>query len=120
MPVIVYKVCPAEDWVLAVRAGHYAGSSDDLRDGFIHLSRASQLHGTLARYFSGPDGRGREGLLLISIDATRLGSALRWEPARDGSLFPHIYGGLDPGIVERAEPLFVGPDGRHLVPGDLR
>ena len=120
MPEIVYKVCSADDWAAAVRSGRYAGSDDDRRDGFIHLSRAAQLPGTLARHFSGPDGRGSLGLVLISIDSGRLGPALRWEPARDGTLFPHVYGDLDPAVCAEVRPLPVGPDGRHLIPGDLR
>lgn len=117
---LVYKVCSAEEWTEATGCGRYAGSIDDRRDGFIHLSRAGQLPGTLTRHFRGPDGRGLEGLLLVTIDAGRLGSVLKWEHARDGTLFPHLYGTLDPHIVERVEPLPVGPDGHHVVPGDLR
>jgi uncharacterized protein (DUF952 family) len=119
MPEKVYKICTAGEWDQAVHLGHYVGSADDLRDGFIHLSSQVQIEGTLARHFSEPDGRGRSGLVLISIDPAKLGAALKWEPARDGSLFPHLYGPLAPGLAERAVPLPVGPDGRHLIPGDL-
>lgn len=118
MPEKVYKVCTAVDWAEAVRLGQYIGSPDDLRDGFIHLSTRSQLAGTLARHFSQPDGRGRPGLVLVTLDPSTLGEPLKWEPARDGSLFPHLYVPLLPRLAERIEPLPVGPDGRHLIPGD--
>ena len=45
---------------------------------------------TAARYFSGLDD-----LVLVMVDADALGQRLKWEPARDGALFPHLYGQLD-------------------------
>lgn len=119
MPKIVYKVCSADEWAAAVDAGAYTGSADDVRDGFIHFSTAAQLPGTLARHFADAQGRGREGLVLVSLDAARLQTALKWEPARDGALFPHLYGTLDPSLARQCIPLEVGPDGRHILPGDL-
>jgi uncharacterized protein (DUF952 family) len=114
----VYKVCTAEEWDAAVRLGRYTGSADDQRDGFIHLSSRTQLERTLVRHFSEPDGRGRSGLVLVSIDPERLAAGLKWEPARDGTIFPHLYGPLDPRLAERIEPLPLDANGRHLIPGD--
>jgi uncharacterized protein (DUF952 family) len=119
MPKIVYKVCSDGEWAAALAAGVYAGSADDARDGFIHLSTAVQLSGTLARHFADREGRGREGLVLVALDAAELATALKWEPARDGALFPHLYGPLDPSLARQCTPLEVGPDGRHILPGDL-
>jgi uncharacterized protein (DUF952 family) len=31
-------------------------------------------------------------LLLLTIDLRPLGAAVRWEAARGGALFPHVYG----------------------------
>jgi len=119
MPKMVYKVCPTPDWAQAVAGRQYLGSADDHRDGFIHLSTAAQLPGTLRRHFSDPDGRGRRGLVLVALGVSRLGDALKWEPARDGSLFPHLYGPLDPELAAHSTLLAVGADGRHVLPGDL-
>ena len=33
-------------------------------------------------------------IVLVAVDPSRLGDSLRWEPARGGELFPHIYGRL--------------------------
>ena len=115
----VYKVCSASDWNEATAQGRYLGSADDRRDGFIHLSTGAQLSGTLARHFSGPDGRGLPGLVLLSFDPRQLGPDLKWEPARDGSLFPHLYGALETALALDCVLLDVGPDGRHIIPGDL-
>lgn len=115
----VYKVCTAEAWSEAVRLGQFTGSAHDERDGFIHLSTKSQVAGTLARHFSDPGGKGHPGLVLVVVDPSNLGAALRWEPARDGSLFPHLYEPLDVRLAERVSPLAVDQSGRHLIPGDL-
>jgi uncharacterized protein (DUF952 family) len=87
MPDLVYKVLAAAEWCADLSVYH--GSADDARDGFIHLSTAAQLPGTLERHF-----RGREDLVLLAVDAAALGEALRWEPSRGGDLFPHLYGAL--------------------------
>jgi uncharacterized protein (DUF952 family) len=83
------------------------------------MSTAAQLPGTLERHFSGRDGTGLTGLLLVALEPGSLGAALVWEPARDGSMFPHLYGPLDPALAGGVTPLLVGADGRHVLPGDL-
>ena len=107
----IYKICPAPAWREAERAGVYRGSADDARDGFIHFSTADQLAGTLDKHY-----RGQAGLFLITLDADRLGEALRWEPSRGGDLFPHLYGELDLAAVTAVLDLPVRADGSHLVP----
>ena len=84
----VYKICRMEDWSLAKSAGSYRGSADDLRDGFIHLSAANQVEGTLDRHVAG-----QTGLVLIAFEDSAL-DGLKWEPSRGGALFPHVYGTL--------------------------
>jgi uncharacterized protein (DUF952 family) len=82
----LYKVLRASEWREAQTQGVIAGSADDLRDGFIHLSTHSQLAGTLSRHFAG-----ETGLIVLEIAADRLNADLKWEPSRDGTLFPHLY-----------------------------
>ncbi|MER2535353.1 MAG: DUF952 domain-containing protein [Rhizobiaceae bacterium] len=107
----IYKICPAALWREAERKGRFDGASVDLADGYIHFSTASQLRETAAKHFAG-----QAGLLLISVDAGKLGAALRWEPSRGGALFPHLYAPLDLSAVIAAVPLPLGPDGRHAFP----
>jgi uncharacterized protein (DUF952 family) len=107
----VYKIVAASQWRDALREGVFRGSTADLRDGYIHLSTAAQVQETAAKHFAG-----QRDLLLIGVDATRLGSALKWEPSRGGALFPHLYGVLTPAAVTRVEPLPLAPDGRHVFP----
>jgi uncharacterized protein (DUF952 family) len=110
----IYKICPASAWREAERQGAYRGSADDLRDGYIHFSTASQVPGTVAKYFEG-----QKGLFLVAVDADALGDALRWEPARGGELFPHLYGELDFDAVISVMDLPLRSDGSHTIP-DLK
>ena len=110
---IIYKICSTAEWALAAASGSYAGSEHDRRDGFIHFSTAAQLPGTLAKHYAG-----RADLLLIAVDADALGGALRWEAARDGDLFPHLYGAL-PVAAFRTQALTVDADsGQHILPAE--
>jgi uncharacterized protein (DUF952 family) len=108
---LIYKICPAALWREAVRAGVFHGSVVDARDGFIHFSTAEQAAETAAKHFAG-----QSDLVLVGVDAAKLGAALRWEPARGGALFPHLYGELDPAAVVSVVSLPLGPDGRHTFP----
>lgn len=108
---IVLKIVPASLWHEAERTGHFRGSEVDLRDGFIHFSTTAQVAETAAKHFAG-----QADLLLVSIDAGKLGPALKWEPSRDGALFPHLYGVLPLSAVTAVVPLPLGPDGRHQFP----
>jgi uncharacterized protein (DUF952 family) len=107
----LYKICPAALWREAERDGVFRGSEHDRRDGFIHFSTAAQVAETAAKHFAGQDG-----LVLVFVDAARLGAALKWEPSRGGDLFPHLYGPLDVKAARKIEALPLGPDGHHRFP----
>ena len=107
----IYKIVPADLWTKAQDDGRFLGSAVDLHDGFIHFSTAAQAAETTARHFAG-----QNGLLLVSVDAARLGDKLKWEPSRGGALFPHLYGDLELAAVTDVAPLPLGPDGRHKFP----
>jgi uncharacterized protein (DUF952 family) len=111
---LVYKILTESAWRDAVRAGAFRGSADDHRDGFIHLSTARQLEGTLARHF-----RGQDGLLLVAFQARMLGPELRWEPSRGGELFPHLYGPLPAALALWTRALGACEDGMPRLPADL-
>src|SRR4051794_8703747 len=107
MTPLIYKICPQSLWAVAQMAGSFRGAAVDQHDGFIHFSTAAQVAETAARHFAGADN-----LVLIAVDATALGEALRWEPSRGGALFPHFYGVLPLAAVRWVKPLPLGADGR--------
>lgn len=88
-PNCIYKVMTSTDWEVLQAQGSHTGSAADLKDGFIHLSLASQVEGTLKKHFDG-----ESDLVLAVIEARRLGSQLRWERSIEEELFPHLYGEL--------------------------
>lgn len=112
---LIYKICPAALWREAEEAGAFAGAPVDHADGFIHFSTADQLRETAAKHFGG-----QADLLLVAVEAGRLGDALRWEPSRGEALFPHLYATLPLSAVVSVEPLPLGPDGTHAFPDGLR
>jgi uncharacterized protein (DUF952 family) len=114
MPKIVYKICPETSWRAAEQTGRFDGAPIDIADGFIHFSTAEQVRETAAKHFAG-----QRGLLLIAIDASRLGSALKYEVSRGGALFPHLYAPLDPAAALWVEPLPLGADDLHVFPAAL-
>ena len=111
---LIYKICPATLWAEAEAKGRFDGAPIDLADGYIHFSTAAQLAETAAKHFAGQDG-----LLLVAVDDSRLGPALRYEPSRGGALFPHLYAPLDPKTARWIAPLPLKPDGGHVLPESL-
>jgi uncharacterized protein (DUF952 family) len=107
----VFKIADAATWAAVSEDGAWAGTEKDQRDGFVHLSAKDQVAGTLAKHYPG-----REGLLLLWIDAAALPpDALRWEPSRGGAPFPHLYAALRRDWVSHADPLPV-EDEVHRLP----
>ena len=108
---IVYKICPAALWHESKTAGVFRGSEVDRRDGFIHFSSAEQVVETAAKHFAG-----QHDLVLLRVDAAKLGGKLKWERSRGGALFPHLYDELGLAAVIRVDVLPLAPDGRHRFP----
>lgn len=91
--------------------GRFSGSEHDARDGFIHFSAAHQVAETAAKHYAG-----LSELVLVHVDVSRLGGALRWEPSRNDDLFPHLYAELSLHAVVRAEPVELDAEGCHVLP----
>ncbi len=106
----IYRIMTADDHAAFALSGLYEGSPLDRADGFIHMSTAVLVPGTLAAHFPGI-----EGLMLLSIDPAAVESALRWEESRGGALFPHLYRPLRASDILSERPIPVGPDGLHQL-----
>lgn len=88
-PATAFKILTADQWAQFSRDGVFHGAPVDLADGYIHLSAAEQLQGTLDKHFAG-----QGGLVIAEVDLSGFGEALKWEVSRGGALFPHLYAPL--------------------------
>ena len=97
-PSTAYKIFTADQWAQFQADNVFHGAPVDLADGYIHLSDADQLQGTLDKHFAG-----QSGLVIVAVDLESLGYLVKWEVSRGDALFPHIYGPLPMTAVLRVE-----------------
>jgi len=102
-------MCGRCEWTAASSSGELRPTS--LSDaGFVHLSTVEQVHLPANRLYAG-----RTDLVLLYLNAERLGAPVRWErgvptdPA--AMLFPHLYGPLPVAAVIAVTPYLPRPDG---------
>ena len=85
----VYKVLTLQEWEGASKTGLVITDLDQ-KDGFIHLSSASQLNVTLALYFSQ-----EEQVVLLQIKESEIAKDLTHEISeKRGGEFAHLYSEL--------------------------
>jgi len=107
---LIYKIFRGPEWNELQAAGTTPGAPIDLADGYIHFSTGAQVAATAAKYFAQIDG-----LILLALDSENLGACLKWEPARDGALFPHLYRALNMADIMWHADLPLGGHG-HIFP----
>ena len=95
----IYHIVTATDWAAAAHADSYQAAGFAV-EGFIHLSTAAQVAGVLERYYAGVTD-----LRLLHIDTDLLIADLKWEPATNQELFPHLYGPLNKNAIQKVEIL---------------
>jgi uncharacterized protein (DUF952 family) len=99
---MIYHIVIESEWNAQIVSSEFAPSAFE-KEEFIHTSRRHQVAGVVNRYY-----KGRNDLLLLEIDETRLESKLIDEPASSGELFPHVYGKINKDAilkVSRFDPL---------------
>ena len=111
-PATAFKILTAPQWAQFQADGVFHGAPIDLADGYIHLSAADQLQGTLDKHFAS-----QSGLMLAEIALGPLGEAVKWEVSRGGALFPHVYGPIATNLACSRHPLPL-VNGAHRFPGD--
>jgi uncharacterized protein (DUF952 family) len=109
---LIYKLVPAALWRAAEALAAFDGAPVDIADGFIHFSTGAQVRETAAKHFAG-----QRDLLLVTVEAERLGEALRFEPSRGGNLFPHFYAPLQLADIMRVDALPLRAAGTHDFTG---
>jgi uncharacterized protein (DUF952 family) len=110
---LIFKIFRRPEWMSLRDKGETKGAPIDLTDGYIHLSTATQVADTAARHFAT-----ESDLVLVALDDTALGQDLRWEPSRNGQLFPHLYRPMRLADVVWDKSLPLGATG-HIFPAGL-
>lgn len=106
----IYKILRADEFSELEEKKQTNGAAIDISDGYIHFSTMETVAETAKKYFSG-----ETGLKLLAYDPAEMGEALRYEPARGGALFPHLYGPL---VLDHAKWIKDLPliEGEHKFP----
>ncbi|KAK4089845.1 hypothetical protein VFPFJ_08696 [Purpureocillium lilacinum] len=90
-PRFVYKIVPTAPPEPIPKA--YPLSDLDKKDGFIHLSTATQVPNTADLFFSS-----HSDLWLIKFELTKFVDPIKWEDS-----FPHLYGNFGKKDVESVQ-----------------
>lgn len=107
----LYHIAPASAVEAAQIAGEYRPATFDA-EGFVHCSYAWQVCAVADRLF-----RGRTDLVLLEIDAGKLGCRVVDENLEGGSeRYPHVYGPLSLAAVAHVHAFPCGDDGRFSMP----
>lgn len=117
----IFHLASNEAWLASVKKGLYRADSLST-EGFIHCSTSSQIVGVANTFY-----QGQGGLVLLVIDVDKLQAECKWEPpaepepthARDGELFPHIYGQINLEAVIQVVPFEPDADGTFTLPNKL-
>lgn len=111
---IAYRLATPERWAEIMASGAFEGEAHDKADGYIHLSAAEQVAGTLVKHYGD-----HERLLLVEVDLLALGETVKWEKSRGGALFPHVYGVIPMDVVRGFRHIRRNEEGDWVLPADL-
>jgi uncharacterized protein (DUF952 family) len=103
-------------WSAGQKSGEYRADSLE-QVGFIHCSKVAQVLRVANGYYAG-----RQGLLILMVDPSKLKAELRWDPGSDKAdeLFPHIYGPVNLEAVVGVFDFETGPDGKFSLPAGMK
>ena len=104
---MIYHLTLPEYWEPALETGQYEHPTYKT-EGFIHCSTKEQLYRSAAKHFSDKDE-----ILVLFLVEKRIKDKLRWEAAKSGELFPHIYGTIPVETVESVRMLIRKSDGEY-------
>lgn len=103
---ILYHAAVQADWESRTSETYQPAGLVD--EGFVHLSSAEQLIGTLHKHYLG-----RRDLMLLTVDTEQVSAELVWEDLYgSGMEFPHVYGPIELLAVTDVTPLPCDEDGR--------
>ena len=111
---LIFKICHMAEWQAAQPSKVFHGTAKDGEDGFLHFSTGMQIPATLNRHYADADN-----LVLVAVEADRLGRRLKWEPSSNGDLYPHLYSVLSLSDVAWALSITRKPNGAFALPAQV-
>lgn len=86
MPETAYRVLTENEAIQFKLTGAYAGSDKDKNSGYIHLSDSNQIAKRIDKF-------AKEGIpvRILEVNLKLVMSLVKWEPAQDGFIYPHLY-----------------------------
>jgi uncharacterized protein (DUF952 family) len=109
----IYKILTRDQWA-AAEQGALVRAPVDEADGYVHFSTSGQVQETLGKWF-----KGQEGCVLAAFHSDDFGPDLKWEKARGGQLFPHVYGPVRATQAHALWLLEMGEDGAPMAPEEV-
>ncbi len=109
----IFHITQSQQWEEAKNLGSYRGDTLDT-EGFIHCSQVTQIFGVAHRYFLN-----QKNLVILVIDADKVQAEIRYELAKIGEEFPHIYGTLNLDAVLQVVDFELGENGKFILPDEI-
>ena len=104
---VIYHLVPIDYWETQPADRPYV-PADFEREGFIHCTSGDEQIAVVANRYYRNDPR--EWLMLV-LDEQAVTSEIKYEPGRDGLLYPHIYGSLNRDAIREVLPVPRDADG---------
>lgn len=101
----IYHLVPRSIWDQSTTGPYRAESLST--EGFIHCSNAHQVAWAANKFHAD-----KADLLVLAIDAGRLGNLLKDEDPGMGETFPHIYGPIESAAIVDVRLMQRGADGK--------
>jgi uncharacterized protein (DUF952 family) len=119
---MILHMTPRPRWLAALDSGTLTADSLE-REGFIHTSFPDQVERVANKHY-----RGLTDLVLLCIEAERVGSEVRYEgpidphtgqPEPGRELYGHVYGPINVDAVIKVIDFPPNPDGSFSLPPGL-
>jgi uncharacterized protein (DUF952 family) len=108
---IIYHLVPIDYWDSQPADRPYV-PADYAREGFIHCTQGADQLAVVANRYYRNDPR---AWLALVLDEQAIAAEVKYEPAGDGLLYPHIYGALNRDAIREVRPMPRDPDGTFRV-----
>ena len=110
----IFKILTPAQWRNFQLNEQFLGSPVDLEDGYIHMSRASQLKATLDKWYAD-----HQHVTILEVDSQLINTGLKYEISRGGAEFPHLFAALPLKAIGNIWEISA-KDRQYSLPSDLK